>query len=457
MDGIKIEKTRAALKKCLGQIKTGDTFTLMRFGSRYSAMTAGLLDATPDNLNAGAAYIDRLDADDGGTVIGAPLLHALSAYGDGVTVILVTDGQIGGEQTLISEVRGVIGQSRLFIFGIDSAVNDDGLTRLAQAGHGKAEFIVPDERLDDKIVRQFARINGAGCATVRLDVGVNAVKDVLKSGGALFNHEYWWSFVKLKAVKGGFGLCCTVNGKEYRTELPLAQIRQTQLAVDKQYALQKVRQIEAYIARNRYGNDDGSTESYEKQIVEIAVRYHVATKYTSFLAVNERDGKIFDVPAQEQIALDLPSGWNRTSDEFYTIDYCYCPAKPAYAPRFSLSPMPAPLQGSAPVQTSALPTPAYEPALGRGITENSVVTVRFTGNGREKTVVIRAAGYTGPAIASAEAISIDSPFAQALLGKKEGADFFYTSELGIVYTGTIEKVIAAPETTQNDGARPQKG
>ena len=72
-------------------------------------------------------------------------------------------------------IRRHANRARVFTFGIGRAASQHLVTGLARAGHGAAEFIHPGERLEAKIVRQFARILSPALTDVQLEwAGVRA-------------------------------------------------------------------------------------------------------------------------------------------------------------------------------------------------------------------------------------------------------------------------------------------
>jgi hypothetical protein len=87
------------------------------------------------------------------------------------------------------------------------------------------------------------------------------------------------------------------------------------LPLDKIWASEQIRRVEKYIETRPHDENKG----YKEQIVELAVEYQIDSKYTSFIAVNERDEKLIDIPLLQETVLDSPSGWNmRDSSELHS-------------------------------------------------------------------------------------------------------------------------------------------
>lgn len=415
MRGMKMDKTKAALKKCLMQLKRGDEFTIIRFGTHFDNID-GFAQVSEQNLKNAMGWIDTFSSSYGGTEIWSPIEYALNKFDGEKTLVLLTDGQIGRADNIAEYIRRIIGDNRLFIFGIDSAVNDAGLVSFARAGRGKAEFFTPDEHLDLKIVRQFSRINGTSCAAVSLDCGKNDVDDILESEDTVFNHEYWCAVVKASDFTDEIALLCKTDDKTLRFVLNPSDLQTTETVLDKVYAKEKIDRIKEYIDRNIYHNN---VAGYVEQIVEIAVKYNINSEYTSFLAINEREHKIFGVPEQEQITLEKPEGWEmpdlriaESTDVFNGIS-----AAPISAYSDSFFP-------------SATINPVFEKRTTfvwtDFICEGSKTTLCFD-DGTVKVFVI------------GKDIKMDSPLVRAILGKHEGEDVYYVDN-GMICHVIIQKV-----------------
>ena len=417
MRGMKMDKTKAALKKCLMQLKRGDEFTIIRFGTHFDNID-GFVQVSEQNLKNAMGWIDTFSSSYGGTEIWSPIEYALNKFDGEKTLVLLTDGQVGRADNIAEYIRRIIGDNRLFIFGIDSAVNDAGLVSFARAGHGKAEFFTPDEHLDLKIVRQFSRINGISCAAVSLDCGKNNVDDILESEDTVFNHEYWCAVVKASDFTDEIALLCKTDDKTLRFVLNPSDLQTTETVLDKVYAKEKIDRIKEYIDRNIYHNN---VAGYVEQIVEIAVKYNIDSEYTSFLAIDEREHKIFGVPEQEQITLEKPEGWEmpvgriaESTDFRYKISAC-----PEIACCVDFSPFERRNARSVLLQSMSCNIPEI-------VCEGSKTTLCFD-DGTVKVVVI------------GKDIKMDSPLVQAILGKHEDEDVYYVDN-GMICHVIIQKV-----------------
>ncbi len=87
MQGWKIEKAKLAMRRCIQNLNPGDTFNLLSFSNHITRCFPASVAATPENVNAALAYLDRMSAD-GGTEMMPAIREALSKSGAPLTLTL---------------------------------------------------------------------------------------------------------------------------------------------------------------------------------------------------------------------------------------------------------------------------------------------------------------------------------------------------------------------------------
>ena len=63
--------------------------------------------------------------------------------------MLITDGQVGNEDQILATLGPRLKDIRVFTLGIDQAVNEAFLRRLAERGGGACELVESEDRLDE--------------------------------------------------------------------------------------------------------------------------------------------------------------------------------------------------------------------------------------------------------------------------------------------------------------------
>ena len=299
MMGEKIIETKRAVIECLKQLDVGDKFNIIPFETEFEAMNIKSIEYNEENMKKAENFINRLKPT-GGTEILNPIKFALYEKNTDKTILLFTDGQVGNEGEIIKYVESNINRSRIFPFGIDSNVNSSFIKQLAKVGNGKAELIQPKEKIDDKIIRTFARIQTPLLEDITIEYGNNKIIDEIREEKCLFNYEFFNVFAKVETLQDDIELKGKVKDKEYIWKIKKDNIKNTSVDLEVLFAKQEMDRLEEYI-RNTYEYD--KIENYKKMIIELSEKYNINSKYTSFITVYERKNKLFEVPEYQETKL----------------------------------------------------------------------------------------------------------------------------------------------------------
>ena len=280
------------------ELDEGDKFNIIAFDHEFEVMSAHAIEYNEKNMQEAERYINSLHAA-GGTEILNPIKFALYENTEKV-ILLFTDGQVGNEKQIIDFVKEHGKNSRIFPFGIDSNVNSYFIKQMAKAGNGKAELIQPNEKIDDKIIRTFARIQTPMVEDIQVDYGQNKLVDEIKEENSLFNYEFFNVFAKIEELKDDIKLKGKILGKEYTWKIAKEEINNTDVDLEVLFAKQEIERLQDYI-KNTY--DYEKIENYKKMIIDIAVKYNINSEYTSFITVYERENKLLDVPQYQETTL----------------------------------------------------------------------------------------------------------------------------------------------------------
>ena len=299
MMGEKLDETKRAVIECLKQLDIGDKFNIIPFESDFEAMNIKSIEYNEENMEKAIKYINSLKPL-GGTEILDPIKFALYERDTEKIILLFTDGQVGNEDEIIKFVEDNINRSRIFPFGIDTNVNSSFIKQLAKVGNGKAELIQPKEKIDDKIIRTFARIQTPLLEEIRIDYGNNKVLDEIREEKCLFNYEFFNVFAKIEKLEDDIQLKGKILDKQYIWKINKDNIYNTEVDLEVLFAKQEMERLEEYI-RNTY--EDDKIENYKKMIIELSEKYNINSKYTSFITVYERKDKLLEVPKYQETKL----------------------------------------------------------------------------------------------------------------------------------------------------------
>jgi len=169
----------AAARRALDGLRDGDTFRVLTLDGPIEGVPPEPLEATPQNLARARAAVSGVVMRGTGSREG--LLAALDPPDDPDrlrVVVLLTDGYLGNEREVFSEVRERLGAARLFALGAGTAVNQYLLTRLVELGRGELEVVALDAD-PERVARAFeARIGRPYLTDLSLRFDGLAVADV---------------------------------------------------------------------------------------------------------------------------------------------------------------------------------------------------------------------------------------------------------------------------------------
>lgn len=315
MMGEKLDETKRAVIECLKQLDIGDKFNIIPFESEFEAMNIKSIAYNEENMRKAVKYINNLEPL-GGTEILDPIKFALYDKNTDKIILLFTDGQVGNEEEIIKFVEDNVNRSRIFPFGIDTNVNSSFIKQLAKAGNGKAELIQPKEKIDDKIIRTFARIQTPLLEEIKIDYGNNKVLDEIREEKCLFNYEFFNVFAKIEKLEDDIQLKGKILDKEYIWKINKENIYNTDVDLEVLFAKQEMERLEEYI-RNTY--EDDKIENYKKMIIELSEKYNINSRYTSFITVYERKDKLLEVPKYQETKLSNRFAKNAVMNKVWSM------------------------------------------------------------------------------------------------------------------------------------------
>jgi len=285
MDGGKIQQAKAALRYILDHLNPEDRFNVIRFSTGVDSFASGLRPMT--ERDRAQRFVDELRAA-GNTDINRALLEALAmADQERPTIIIfLTDGQpttgvTDGTQIVANAKRASRPNVRLFAFGIGHDVNAVLLDTLAQDQRGATAYVREGQRIDEEVSTFYAKVSTPVLADLKIDWGGMSVWDVYPT--PLPDLFVGSQLVLVGRYRNGgpatIRLSGTVNDRPQTFTYSDLTFRSSGGA-DFIPRLWATRKIGYLLNQIRLRGEDQETIA---QIVQLAVRYGIATPYTSFL------------------------------------------------------------------------------------------------------------------------------------------------------------------------------
>lgn len=308
MGGSSMDEARTALRLCLRQLREGDRFAIVAFDDSVEAFAPQMVPFTQATLQRADAWLSSVDAR-GGTEMLVPLMQALELAKDGVLVVL-TDGQVGNEDQILATFLDRRGGSsaRVYSFGIGTNVSDALLRSLADRTGGAVEMIHPGERVDDKVVAQFARATAPRVTDLKISFrGVEVGEVAPAEPKALVDGEPFALFGTYeRSGRGGVEIRGKRDGESFFLEVPIdLPDACDRPVVAKLWAQARIRDLERSIVTGR------RADTMKQRIVDLAKTFSVSSEYTSFVVVEKRTGdrRQNAMPETRVVPVNVPAGW----------------------------------------------------------------------------------------------------------------------------------------------------
>lgn len=324
MGGWKMAASRRATARMVDSLTADDRFAVLAFDSVIEPFPADktLQSANDRRRFQAVEFLSKIEAR-GGTEIAASLDWALSLLTDAERdriLVLVTDGQVGNEGQVLRGIAPRLAGIRIFSLGVDQAVNEGFLKRLAGIGGGYMELVESEDRLDvvmDKVHRRIGtpvlsrlKIEPAGLAFEPDTLVPDRLPDMLPGTPLTILGRYRG----IRNTESGLSIQATDDaGRPWQ-----ATVRGTRGEVlAPVWARGHLRDLE-----DRYAAQRGDQQELENRIVATSLKFGVLCRFTAFVAVDVKEvvnekGQVHRVTQP----VELPQGWEMLEqDDVFALD-----------------------------------------------------------------------------------------------------------------------------------------
>lgn len=312
MGGDSIGEAKRALELCIRAMDEGDTFNVIPFGSSYRTLWPEPRPYNQSNLDEAIQFVRACDSNMGGTEILTPMRHVLGQAADPKRprkVLLLTDGEVSNEDQVIALAREKRNTANVFAFGIGAGCSEHLVRGVAKASRGAAEFIYPGERIEPKVLRTFGRVRTPVLTDVKLDWGELRVEPAQSEIPPVFGGDALTVFAR---VNGGSTDAVTLRAGERSWRVPVDLERApADTLVPTLWARTRIEELEMERAPRGSNQRRGQSDRRVGKIVELALRYNLMSKHTSFVAVEERQESDRTTTQAElrRVPIALTKGW----------------------------------------------------------------------------------------------------------------------------------------------------
>ena len=284
MGGQSIKQAKQALALAVSQLTAKDRFNIIAFNDEHQSLFSDQMVADSIQRTWAQSFISNIEA--GG---GTEMLPALQqALGETTTpgyvrqIIFLTDGAISNEAQLFKMIAAELGEARLFTVGIGSAPNSYFMRKAAQFGRGSFTYINRIDEVNSKMQQLLQQLQ----YPTLTDIQTQWSEEVVQYP-ARVPDLYLGEPVMLLSRRPNVATNLEVTGRLGQTQwhakvtMP-AVIDQQQIGLGKLWARAKISALlDEQITT-------GDPDLHKQEIIDLALAQQLMSRYTSFVAVEQR-------------------------------------------------------------------------------------------------------------------------------------------------------------------------
>jgi Ca-activated chloride channel family protein len=313
MSGVPIEQCKRFVRRALAALRPEDTFDVATFAGTARLFSSDFLEPTRGNIERATEWVNELYGA-GGTEAEAGIRLALEHPGDPRRVrivVFLTDGGVSFEGDIFRRIKASGAGARVFTLGVGSSPNRHLLDGMAEAGRGLAAYIAHDAS-EEVIAREVDRLHARLDAPVLTDLALDCEGAVLED---VYPRDLPDLFVGrtlsiVARTRGEGPAVIVLRGRagaatlERRIPIDLPREEPRHAALAPIWARARIRDLEMRIA----SAPPAERPLLEKEIERLGVDFSLASRRTSFVAVDEESETGGGAPARFEQPAAVPAG-----------------------------------------------------------------------------------------------------------------------------------------------------
>lgn len=305
MSGFPLDVSKELIRSLLSSLDKGDRFNLLLFASGYGVYSEEMIEVTPSEINKAIEFMSERHAGGGTRILPAveEALDMIDDNGRSVSIILATDGLVTVEREAFDLITQSQSEANFFPFGIGSHMNRYLIEGLAHVSHTEPMICTNMEDAKSEAKRFKEMVSQPLLTDIDIDWGDSEVYDVIPAAVPdLFAQK---PLVVYGKYRGKMDNKVTVSGKSGTGDYAENVKTKSTEKEDKNGALRYLWARQKLKVLSDYAGVAGVSE-FRPLITEVGLEYSLLSKYTSFVAVDERTivegiGESLDrEPIQEQ-------------------------------------------------------------------------------------------------------------------------------------------------------------
>ena len=309
MSGNSLRKMKTVLKNFINQLPEHYHLNIIAFNDYHFKLFRAPKVATQNIKYQALSFVKKLKAENGTNMMPAVYEALFEKISIPVNhqIVLMTDGAITSERSMMALVNEHIGNKRFNVVGIGSAPNSFLITNLAKAGRGSYLYVNTSD-LVKKSEDLLYKINRPIIENLQLVLPMSHEMLPKRFPDILVNEPITF-FLKLSNTKKTdldkpFSLRGNKLSRSWKFEIHPNDI-QVGNNLNQLWAREKIAEL---MFHNAIGKLDTGTN--KKKVTRLALEHSLVTEFTSLVAVDHMISRNANDPLKtHQIAQNLVEGW----------------------------------------------------------------------------------------------------------------------------------------------------
>lgn len=288
MNGGKYTTLADGVERALKQMGPSDRFRIVLFNSSARELTAGYINATPENVARYAREVSAIQPGSG-TNLYAGLSKGIDSLDADRTsaIVLVTDGVANVGETHQKRFIELVRRKdvRLFTFVMGNSANEPMLNALTKASNGFAISISNSDDIVGQLLRAAAKVTHEALHDVRIDIdGVKTTDRSPATIGSLYRGQQLVLFGHYRGDgPADVRLRAKVSGQpiEYRTRFEFPAQSSLNPELERLWAYAQIRDFQETM------EDFGEQADLKQAITDLALEYGLVTDHTSMVVLRD--------------------------------------------------------------------------------------------------------------------------------------------------------------------------
>ena len=304
MAGESLRAAKAALLDALQGLKSDDRFNIIEFNSDYRSLFVRPEEATDTHIDLAKQFTRNLQADGGTEMLGA-LQTALRYRNNELLrqVVFITDGAVDYEEQVFKSASDHLGNARLFTVGIGSAPNQWFMRKLAQTGRGTFQNVQNINDVQKSMSVLLRKLETPALTNITVSFDGDQPDITPAPFPDLYANEPVVIAAKLVEGNSTMRVAGTWGSEQWSTEVAIDSVPETDTGLSTVWAKRK---IESLQDKQRFSVD---TDLYRSLILRLSLDHQILSKYTAFLAIEEKPIRpVNDALVERAVPNLLPAG-----------------------------------------------------------------------------------------------------------------------------------------------------